>query len=238
MKKKILIWVMVIIFILGGLSVACYVYRDTIKGWFSNDTTLNYTTQLKALQDQLNANNNEISVAQQEINANQAIINESQADTNAETVQKIADLEAKNKALQDRIATLETENQKLQARIDEMRNGAEWHTISLKDVNQKISAGECSWFQVNNVVFVNISDLRFVETCNNGDEVLFSGLPRAVKSVWGCEYGFDVNNSCLRWLVSGKDFVSHYSTVAVYAGGKGNEYCFSFSYLTDEVQND
>lgn len=125
MKKKVLIWLMVIVLVLGAAGAACYYYRDTIKGWFGGNKsadTYNYGAELKALQSQIEANNNEILAAQQEINENQALINEKQAESNAEIAEEIAALLAKNEALQNRIATLEAENQRLKEQIVELQN--------------------------------------------------------------------------------------------------------------------
>ena len=144
MKKKILIWFLVIM-ILGTGFGCCYYYRDTINetinGWIENfisDKTESSYSKLETLFVQMDNNDNEIEKLNNKIEENQLLIEEKLLNNSAENLAEIEKLKAVNEVFKSRIFDLENENKNLESEIMSLQDELSLTQSQLEELKNQI----------------------------------------------------------------------------------------------------
>ena len=145
MKKKIFIWLFVIVILGTGIG-CCYYYRDTINktinGWMENfvgNKTETSYSKLESLFLQMDNNDNEIEQLNKKIEENQLLIQEKLLIDNSETAKEIEKLRAVNDVFLSRIIDLENENKELENEIVTLQNQMNLTKTEIEELRNQIT---------------------------------------------------------------------------------------------------
>lgn len=144
MKKKIFIWLLVIV-ILGTGVGCCYYYRDTINetidGWLKNfieDKTESSYSKLETLFVQMDNNDNEIEKLNNKIEENQLLIEEKLLNNSAENSNEIEKIKVINEVFKARVSALENENKNLESEIVSLQDELALTQSQLEELRNQV----------------------------------------------------------------------------------------------------
>ena len=233
MKKKIFIWLLVIVILGTGIG-CCYYYRDTINktinSWMENfgvNKTESSYSKLESLFLQMDNNDNEIEQLNKKIEENQLLIEEKLLNNNSENVDEIEKLRAVNNVFKNRIIDLENENKELANEVESLQNQLALTQMQIEEIRNQILNIRNQLSQKASVEIIAVST-----TTTQGTYNLLSGKYFSNYSVLYFIFEQLQTNQTISMVIPSQEFCYAYPfEISVSTPGK-NRY-MQFGYVSD-----